>query len=219
MWQVQIDEHQHLIANLMRNRRQRVFFSLQLMFPSRQPGGLDSLQCTWKGTLKQTRWRWSGPAPSLILGGLMGTTHLKWYCTVSVGVGGMGGVHRHWMQKSAWGLRFQPRTEEPHWLPSLSSEGKATSQGVWPWGSMKPNPRDSVAHGARWSYWGQLGAPSGRQRGAKQLTEHKGYEPSTGNDQGYSEHEMAENDREKMEKCWGSRESKTSKWELVNWLL
>lgn len=91
MWQVQIDEHQRLIASLMRNRRQRGFFSLQLMFPSRQPGGLDSLQCTWKGTLKQTRWRWSGPAPSLILGGLMGTTHLKWYCTVSVGVGGWGG--------------------------------------------------------------------------------------------------------------------------------
>lgn len=49
------------------------------------------------------------------------------------------------------------------------------------------------------------------------LTENKGYEPSIGNDQQYSEHLLGKNNREEVEKYWGS--SKAIKQEPVTWLL
>ena len=54
--------------------------------------------------------------------------------------------------------------------------------------------------------------------GKGMFIEDKGYKPNVRDDQGYSEHEMGEMRKKKIEKYWGTRESKADGWELVKWL-
>lgn len=115
IWQVQIYEHQHLIAYLMGSRRKIGFFFLQLMFPSRQYGA--SLLCHEPGK------RLKGKLPKT---DKTNSTLIPWGPPV-------GGERfpSEWQTKRGMWVQ-EHRLEEPFMIPFMTLRARVCGSGA-PW--------------------------------------------------------------------------------------